>query len=174
MKRAKKVIIKTQAIFFGLIAIYFLGANTKLLNQRSDFNGAWLLLDQQSISGQFYVNGVPKQMKVRQKESDISIEKTTNGPDGDVTTNETLGFDGKVFETITPSKRKKLITLKWSSDRRSFTITANIYNATDVKKLEATIIDIWNLEDGRLTMIRKNENFANGEVWESKAVYEKQ
>jgi hypothetical protein len=34
--------------------------------------------------------------------------------------------------------------------------------------------DRWSVEDGKLIMLRKAENFGNGEEWERKSIYQKQ
>lgn len=157
-----------------LITVIFFTCNTTLLAQRADFSGNWMLKDLQSISGKLYFNGVPKQMKVTQRPIEITIGKITdNGKGENITSSEIIEFNGKPFETTSVSQRKKVITIKWSNDQKSFTETSNIFSAVDTTKLEFTITDRWNLEVGKLIMIRRNQNFTNGEVWESKAVYEK-
>src|SRR6185437_14246375 len=89
--------------------------------QQTDFSGTWVFGDQQSISGNLYSDVSPTQMKVTQKGDEIVIEKTTSAGNGDVTTNETLTFDGKPFQTTTSSGRKKRITIKWSDDQKILT-----------------------------------------------------
>jgi len=143
--------------------------------QKTDFSGNWNFLDQKSISGTMYSNGVPKLIKITQKKDAINFEKITAGADGnDITANEELDVTGKPFETKSTSGRKKLITLKWDQDGKGFTVTANLYNKDDDKKLEFTYTDKYSMAGASLIMVRKAENFTNGESWESRSNYEKQ
>lgn len=170
MKITKRTAIKTQALCFGVVAILFLNIAT----QKTDFSGTWSLVDQESISGTLYANGVPKQLKVVQQKDKIAIEKTSlSQTNEDVIINDTLSLEGKPFVRTTSSNQKKIGDLKWSKDDKGFTIITKLYSADDSAKIEITYTDQWNLENGKLIFVRKVENFDNGEVWESKAVYEK-
>ena len=140
--------------------------------QKTNFSGTWTLKDQQSISGNLYSNGLPGKIKVTQTENNIIIETTTAGANGDVVRADTI-INDKPLEALTASKRKRVSTIKWNGDK-SFTKVMNIYSAADNTKLEYTDTDIWTIQDGNFILQRKSENFTNGEVWESKGIYEKQ
>jgi hypothetical protein len=143
--------------------------------QKTDFSGTWILKDQKSISGTLYSNGVPKQIKILQNSDALTLESTTSNAQGeDVTTTESLPFDGKKFETTTASKRKKTSILSWDKDGKTFTRTSDLSQTTDTSKIEIKYTDIWSLDGGKLILLRKAENFNNGEEWEAKAIYEKQ
>jgi hypothetical protein len=144
--------------------------------QKTDLSGNWTLKDQRSISGTLYSNGVPKQIKVTQTNDALVLETTTANAQGqDVMTTENLAFNGKKFETTTPSKRKKSVALTWDTAGKIYTHTSDLSKITDTNKVEIRYTDTWSLEDGKkLIMLRKAENFANGEVWESKSIYQKQ
>lgn len=144
--------------------------------QKTDFSGNWTLKDQHSISGTLYSNGVPKQIKVTQTKDNLTLEATTANAQGqDVTTTEKLAFNGEKFETTTASKRKKVVALNWDKEEKTFTNTSDLSQKTDTSKVEIRYTDTWSLEDGKkLIMVRKAENMSNGEVWESKSIYQKQ
>ena len=143
--------------------------------QQTDFSGTWIFKDQQSISGNLYSNGVPKQITITQNNKSIIIEKITAVGDGtDATTRDTLTFDGKAFKSITASKRQKETILTWTDSKESFTTIATAFNPADNKKADFKTTDNWSIENDQLVMIRKSENFTNGEVWQSKGIYEKQ
>ncbi len=89
-----------------------------------------------------------------------------------MTTSNTLTFDGKATESKTGTGRKKVVTLTWNGTSGYTTVTS-IYNAADPNKLEFKTTDIYTLDEKGLVLQRKAENFMNGEVWESKAYYEK-
>ncbi len=140
--------------------------------QNKDFSGTWNFTEQESISGKLYSNGSPKSFKITQSATQTIIEQTTAGANGDVTTSNTLTFDGKATESKTGTGRKKVVTLTWNGTSGYTTVTS-IYNAADPNKLEFKTTDIYTLDEKGLVLQRKAENFMNGEVWESKAYYEK-
>ncbi|MES2331174.1 MAG: hypothetical protein V4539_16335 [Bacteroidota bacterium] len=142
-------------------------------SQNKDFSGTWKFAEQESISGKLYSNGSPKSFKITQAANQTIIEQTTAGANGDVTTSSTLSFDGKATETKTSTGRKKLITLTWNGTAGYTTVTAT-YDAADQNKLVFKTTDIYTIDDKGLVLQRKAENFMNGEVWESKAYYDKQ
>jgi hypothetical protein len=149
---------------------------TIVFAQKTDFSGTWILKDQISISGTLYGNGVPKQIKVTQTNDNLILESITSNAQGqDITTTENLAFNGDKFEATTASKRKKSVTLSRDQEGTTFTRTSDLSQITDTNKIEIRYTDTWSLEDGKkLILLRKAENFANGEVWESKSIYQKQ
>lgn len=157
----------------AILALAVLSAAATVCEQKTDFSGLWNFKDQSSISGTLYSNGSPTQIKITQKEREIAIAKTSADENGkDVTSTDSLNFD-KAFEKITKSKRKKHITLQWTEDGKGFTQITTIYTAADHSKKEFAYTDRYSMENSNLILIRKAENFENGESWESKAVYEK-
>ncbi len=153
------------SLFFSIYA-------TVCIGQNKDFSGNWNFKEQESISGKLYSNGSPKSFKITQSPAQTVIEQTTAGASGDVTSSTTLGFDGKAFETKTGTGRKKVVSLSWNGTSGYTTVTS-IYNAADPSKLEFKTTDIYTIDNGELVLQRKAENFMNGEVWESRAYYEK-
>jgi hypothetical protein len=142
--------------------------------QKTDFSGTWNLKDQKSISGALYSNGVPKQIKITQAKDAFTLDMTTANAQGqDVTTTESLAFNGKKFESTTASKRKKSISITWDKEGKTFTRTSDLSQTTDTSKVEIRYTDKWSIDDGKLMLDRKAENFLNGETWESKSVYQK-
>jgi len=162
-----------QLIVSRIVVVVSLIATTGLVHAQSNFSGSWAFRDQQSISGTLYSNGSPKSVAIAQDSKTISITKVTAGNDSDVTSTETVSFDGKPTETTTASKRKKSITCQWSADKKTFTEIALVFDATDSTKLYFRTTDAWSLDNGKLVLDRKAENQSNGEVWESKATYDK-
>lgn len=157
----------------GIVLLFT--SSTGIFAQKTDFSGNWKLLNQQKISGRLYANGVPAQMNVNQKEEDITIERTsTNANGNEVIITFTMGFNGKQTQSTSPSGRKVMHSMTWESDNKGFTTKADMYSTADTQKVEIVYADVWIIEDGKLIMIRKAENFGNGEKWESKATYVKQ
>jgi hypothetical protein len=165
---------KINSIFKVVSILFLVCLAATAYSQKADFSGDWIFKDQQSISGKLYSNGVPKEIKATQKTDAITLEKTTAGANGDVTITETVPFDGKPFETLTASKKKKTVMITWDPSQKSLTETIQIYSPADTNKVDHKDTDTWSLEDGNLVLTRKDENFTNGETWEEKAVYGKQ
>jgi hypothetical protein len=142
---------------------------------QTDFSGGWTFNNQQSISGTLYSNGSPKQIVIRQKDKTMFMQKVSTNADGnDYTTVDTLSFDGKPFVSTTLSKRYKETTLQWNNTKDGFTTTGNAFNPADKTKVDIRTTDRWSIENDQLVLVRKVENFTNGEVWKSKATYDKQ
>ncbi len=154
------------------LALVFIGAN--VATQKTNFSGTWTFKEQTSISGNLYSNGSPKQIKIDQHEKEIAIQKTSLDEKGeDFTQTDSLRFEGAPFEKITKSKRKKKISIQWTDDGKGFTATTSIFSAADNSKMEFQFTDRFSMEEGKLILIRKAENFENGESWESRSTYEK-
>ncbi|NCI51334.1 hypothetical protein GWC95_15505 [Sediminibacterium roseum] len=142
--------------------------------QKADFTGNWVFVEQESISGNLYSNGSPKQINISQTATVVNLDKITMGANNtDFTVSEKLTKDGRAVELTTASKRKKTITTTWSNDGNSFVCFTTISSPDDAGKLERKVTDTYSLEYGSLILQRKDENLTNGEVWESKAVYER-
>lgn len=140
---------------------------------QTNFSGTWNFENQESISGKLYSNGSPKTFVVKQSEQNIMVQRTSAGANGDVTTSDNVLFDGKPTLSTTSSGRPKKVSASLLADHTGFTMVTELFNATDKTKLEMKITDQWKMDGGKLVLQRKNENFTNGEVWESKAWYVK-
>jgi hypothetical protein len=161
-----------KKITFLALAMSLILTSTTLFAQTS-FNGTWKFKDQESVSGNLYANGSPGQVTIAVSGADQKMDYLTNDGQNDVPSSENF-ISGKPFETKTKSGRKKIVVLTWSADKSSFTEISSIYSLTDASKLDFKNTDIWTLTDGKLILDRKNENYTNGETWESKATYEKE
>jgi hypothetical protein len=62
----------------------------------------------------------------------------------------------------------------WDKDGKTFIRTSDLSQTTDTSKVEIKYTDTWSIDEGKLILLRKAENFSNGEEWEAKAIYEKQ
>jgi hypothetical protein len=150
--------------------------SVSVVGQTTNFSGKWKLKEQQSIIGNLYENGVSKKMIIIQGNNNIRIEKSTLGKDNtDVITHEVFSFDGRSFESVTASKRKKSSKIKLDRARKSFVVISSLKNAIDSSKEDMKIVDTWTLNsEGNLILVRKNENYLTGEVWESRSIYVKE
>jgi len=141
--------------------------------QQDNFSGTWQFKNQQSVSGNLYANGSPKQVTINQNNS-LAIALVMNYGAQDTTITEVFSSTAKPFETKTAMGRRDIITLKWADNHSNFTVISLIYDLNDPAKLDFRDTDIWKISDGQLILDRKSENFTNGETWESTATYTKQ
>jgi hypothetical protein len=166
---------RCKSFFYGFILSFTLLNGFSGWSQKVNFSGKWILKDQHRISGNLYDNGVPKQMNIIQESDSMIIERVTmNQNQKDVRSVETIRFDGKLNNTVTPSKRKKTVMIKWSNDGQDFVETSIYNSAVDESKVDFKITDTWTLSNNgkTLTMMRVNESNI-GESWASKAIYDK-
>lgn len=159
--KIKKLALIISLLFHGI----------KVHAQPTDFSGIWEFEDQQVISGDVISDVSPSKMTITQTDVAIRIEKMTSAGNGDVITKETVAFDGKPFQTTTPSGGKKRIKISWSTDRKSFSETTDLFSPSDSSKLEYKVTDTWSKEEGKLVLVRRDENLIIGKVQESKLFY---
>lgn len=161
-------------VFLGTMALALLCIAATVTTQKTDFSGTWKFREQQSITGNLYSNGSPRQIKITQKDKEIAIEKIAVDENGkDMINTDSLNFDKGAFEKITKSNRKKRITIQWTEDGKGFTSVTTIYAAADHTKPEFRMTDQYSLVGSNLVLMRKAENFENKESWESSSIYDK-
>jgi hypothetical protein len=162
--------MNSKIILISLVAF----CSTRGIMAQTGLSGSWAFSDQQSISGKLYSNGSPKSVTIVVDNQSFLISKVISGKDSDISVTDTLTVDGKPFSAVTPSGRKKIITARWSADKKTLTEVTSIFDAADPTKLLYVIKDSWSLEFGSLVLDRKAEDHTNGENWESKAIYDRQ
>lgn len=156
-----------------IAAALFLSFTTR--PDKSNFSGSWSLNEGKSELGDFGGRIAARKIKVEQKDDAIVITKTSpsfNG--GEMTSTETLTFDGKTTETPVFGTAKKKSTAKWSEDGKTFTITYAIAFERNGETMEVTGTEIWSLgSDGKSLTSQITSNSPQGEM-ALKAVYDKQ
>jgi hypothetical protein len=158
---------------FLLTVLFALFAFTSKM-YKSNFSGDWKLNESKSELGQFDRFAV-RTIKADQKDEAITIARTSPSFNGDdMTTSETLSYDGKETETTVFGNSKRKSTAKWSDDGKALTINYILLldfngQTTEIKGTEA-----WTLsDDGKNLTVQVNSSSPQGEFsW--KAVYDKQ
>ena len=143
----------------------------KALPDKANFSGAWKLNEGKSDLGNFG-RFAARTVKVDQKGDAITISKTAPSFQGDdVTTTETLGFDGKESESTVFGTAKKKSTVKWSDDN-TMVITYTILFERDGQTTEIKGTETWTVtKEGALSIVT-NSSSPRGEST-TKAIYEK-
>jgi len=156
----------------ALIAAAFLLSFTTVAD-KANFSGSWKLNEGKSELGEFG-RFIPRKIKTEQKDDAITISKTAASFNGDeVTTTETLTYDGKTTETTVFGTAKKKSTVKWSDDGKSMAISYSIDVERDGNTMTFTGTETWSLSDeGKLVLSTKSVS-PQGER-NTKAVYDKE
>lgn len=156
--------------FYSLfIPVVLLLSFTKITD-RANFSGDWKLNESKSELGDFG-GFVARSLKVEQKESAISITRTTPGFNGGDprTTSVTLSFDGKITESEGFGGSKRKSTAKWSDDGSTLTVNNTITFEADGQTNEFKSTETWTIKDGSLSVVTYS-NSPRGETT-TKALY---
>ena len=90
----------TNGLLALLVVPALLLSFTTTSSYKSDFTGNWALNESKSELGEFGARFTPGKLKTEQKQDAITITRTSkNMEDQEVTSAETLTFDGKTSES---------------------------------------------------------------------------
>ena len=141
--------------------------------QKTSFAGEWKLNEAKSELGEFG-GRVARIIKAEQKDSSITVSKTTpgfNGGDPMVNT-VTLTYDGKVVETEGFGGSKRKSTAKWSADGKTLTMTSNMSFERDGQTMEFKSTENWTLTADGMLSVATTSTSPRGDM-STKAVYTK-
>ena len=142
---------------------------------RANFSGSWALNEGKSDFGERGARFATKALKVEQKGDAITISRTTPSFQGgdDVTTTETLGFDGKEVQGTGFGGSVRKAALKWATDGQSLSISSTTTGERNGQAFSFSATETWTLGDGgkslTVTTVRTTQQ---GEVT-TKAAYDK-
>ncbi len=142
---------------------------------KANFSGTWALNEAKSELGQ-RARMAAKTLKIEQKDNAITISRTSAGFNGgeDVTTTETLGFDGKEVQSTGFGNSTKKSTLSWAADGQTMNINSNTSMERNGQSFEFSAKEAWVLTDGgksiTITIVSSSQR---GEST-VKAVYDKE
>lgn len=167
-----KISLSKKFLILLVAPIFLFAFTTKVY--KANFSGDWKLNESKSDLGQFGRFAV-KSIKADQKDESISISRTQASFNGDdMTTTETLSFDGKETETTIFENSKRKSTAKWSDDGKNLTINYTLLLDFNGQTTEIKGTETWTLsDDGKNLTVQINSSSPQGEFsW--KAVYDKQ
>jgi hypothetical protein len=140
---------------------------------RANFTGEWKLNESKSDLGQF-ANYAPRVIKVTQAADSITITKTAPSFNGDdVTTSETLSYDGKQTKSTIFGTSTRTASAKWSDDGQMLTITFVINLDFNGQTTEVKGTETWVLADGGKTLVSQNNSSSSFGDIQAKGIYEK-
>ena len=174
-----KIIFMTTTFTKRFLSVLIVSAILFSFNTKPDyanFSGSWTLNEGKSDFGQRGARFATKAIKVEQKEDAITISRTTPNFQGgdDVTTTETLGFDGKEVTGTGFGGSTRKSSIKWSEDGQTFIISSNTTMDRNGQTFTFSGTETWTLGDGgKSIMITSVRTTQQGEVT-TKAAYDKQ
>ena len=145
-------------------------------SDKANFSGSWTLNEGKSDFGQRGARFATKAIKVDQKADAITISRTTPNFQGgdDITTTETLTFDGKEVSSTGFGNSTRKSSLKWSDDGQSFIVSSNTTMDRNGQTFTFSGTETWTLGDGgKSLMITTVRTTQQGEST-TKAAYDKQ
>ena len=166
--------ISSFKTFLSLVALSAVLLSFSSKNYKSNFSGAWKLNESKSDLGQFSQFAV-RTIKADQKDQAITVTRTAPSFNGDdMTTSETLTYDGKETETTIFENSKRKSTAKWSDDGQTLTINYVLLLEFNGQSLEIKGTEAWTLSpDGKSLTVQTNSSSPQGDI-SAKAVYDKQ
>jgi hypothetical protein len=166
----KKSSIFSLPVLFSTIIFLF---SFTSFPEKANFSGEWNLNKDKSDLGQF-ADYATRIIKADQTADMISISRTSTSFTGDeVTTMESLTFDGKETESTIFGNSKKKDSAKWSDDGQTFTMTYTMILDFNGQTNEIKGVETWTLGDGGKTLISQNNSSSSFGDLATKAVYEK-
>jgi len=141
--------------------------------QKTSFAGEWKLNEAKSELGEFG-GRVARTIKADQKDSSITVSKTTPGFNGGdpITTTVTLTYDGKVVETEGFGGSKRKSTAKWSADGKTLTVSSTMSFERDGQTMEFKATENWTLTADGMLSVAATTTSPRGDM-STKAVYTK-
>lgn len=140
---------------------------------KANFSGSWKLNEGKSELGQF-ANFAPRTIKVTQTADSITISKTAPSMNGDeLTTTETLSYDGKDTKSTVYGTSTRTASAKWSDDGQTLTITFLLNLDFNGQTTEVKGTEVWTLADGGKTLVSQNNSSSSYGNIQAKGIYEK-
>lgn len=148
----------TSYIGFAL-AVIFIASTAATVIAPANFSGEWSLNESKSNFGDGnFGRFAAATFKIKQEKSDITINRNGTTQNGDAYSwEEKLTYDGKETETEVFNGAKRKASLKWSDDKKTFTINATTKFDRDGNTFEITAVEVWKLsDDGKAITIESN------------------
>src|SRR6266496_668286 len=119
----KAPVIKSL-VFVMMVPVLLFAFTSK--PDKANFSGKWKLNEAKSDLGQM-ASFATRTLKADQKEDAITVERTAPSFNGDdLTTKETLTFDGKEVESKLFGNSTRKATAKWSDDGQTLSVNYNL------------------------------------------------
>lgn len=167
----KKWIITTYKYMKKTLVLIFLLLPIMSIAQKSDFSGKWNLNLKKTDLTRVPDWLVTRSFEIKQKNDAIAIEaKFYDEQMVNHYYTETIPFDGTTVETITYADNKRIVSLKWDFDNKSFALS--VRPATSDGPTGFDFTETWSLENDRKTLVVSHSP-SQGNGYDYKAYYDK-
>jgi hypothetical protein len=156
-------LFKNKQIYFALAAIVLI--TTAATFFATDFSGEWTLNETKSNFGDSPMGRTgATSMKVTQEKAMITITRNGTSRDGQAFSwDEKLPADGKEVESTANGNRKRKSSVKWSDDKKSFTVSSKTIFEREGETMEITSTEVFKLsDDGKTLTVEANTNSSFG------------
>lgn len=147
---------KTASHRFLLImsmSLLLIGTTAAFVLTKADFKGDWTFNEGKSKLGEGRFRMAPAKLKVSNEGENVTIERTSNTPNGETATStEKLTFDGKAAESTVFGGAKKSSVGAWTANGEEMTINSTIIFERDGQSFEIKTTEVWKLLDGGKTL----------------------
>lgn len=143
-------LIKSKPIIrIAVMALLLSGTTAAFILRKADFNGDWTFNEGKSKLGEGRFRMAATKLKVSSEGETISIERTSNTPNGEtMTTTDKLTFDGKAAESTVFGGMKKSSVASWSANGEELNIKSTISGERNGQTFELKVTEVWKLIDG--------------------------
>lgn len=146
-------------LLFGLPVL----CSAALIIANANFQGEWTFNESKSKLGEGRFRMAAQSLKVTQDANGISIDRTSNSPQGQsFTSTDKLTFDGKEATGTAFGNSKKVSTTSWASDGSALTIKSTISGERNGQTFEIKTTEVWKLTDDKTLSIDYTSESARG------------
>jgi len=170
----KTMIKKMKTAGLGLAVVCaFICLTSEKLNMAANFSGQWTLNTTKSELGQYGARMAATKMTVVADANGMSVEKTTNGQNGETKVTDKITFDGKENSNAFFGTNTRQSTSKWSDDGKTQTTTWKASMENNGQKFDLSGSETWSLSADGATLTLTNSTSFGGQANTTKQVYDK-
>jgi hypothetical protein len=160
--------------FFSFFGFFILTSFVNTIAQTgTDFSGTWVLNESKSTQPEGGFSMAPVSMVITQEGINLTVERTSNGPNGDeFKSTAKFTTDGKECSNTMFRDNVRKSIVKWSPDKKSLMFDHSMTFERDGQTNEFKSSETWKLNADKTLAVETVFNTPNGEM-KSTNVYDK-
>lgn len=149
----------------AVIGFFFAFSGVAAQTGSNNFTGTWVFNESKSTQSEGGFRFAPTQLVVSHSSTNLSIEGTSNGPNGEFKTNSKYTTDGKECSNTAFGDNIRKSVVKWTDDGKSLVFSHMMNFERDGQSMEMKSTETWKLNDSDKTLaIESVFNTPNGEM----------
>jgi hypothetical protein len=133
--------------------------------QTVNFSGTWALNEAKSSPVEGGFRFAPTKLVITHSGNDLSVQRTSQGPNGEFTSNDKFTLDGKECTNTLFGNNTRKSVVKWSSDDKTLTFSHSMTFERDGQSMTFNSTENWKLNEADKTLaIETVMNTPNGEM----------